>query len=172
MIIYFRGYKNGYQQFQAFHKINTAVEYVINKIEGYLGGARSSNSYLQPKKKLATPRLRGMAAAPPAYILGNPFDQPQQVAVLQEQHLAEPNNLYDNPAPMYNFSDFTTSTKPTTIVANKELQKLQTHIEITKKNMTLENATKAIELYEQYNNSIPGSDESALHTLQDIKVVN
>jgi hypothetical protein len=101
----------------------------------------------------------------PLYIDGDDGPMPaapQQVA---------PNQLYNR---FYGEMITTTDLKPKTktTIQTKELIKLQAQLEITKKNMTIENAAKTIDLYECYIDKNNQDDKSIIHTLQDIKVVD
>lgn len=53
---------------------------------------------------------------------------------------------------------------------SSELSKLRNHLVVAKKTKNIENAIKAITLFEEYSKYILCS-ESAIHTLQDIRIV-
>jgi hypothetical protein len=179
MIIYFRGHKNGYSEFQAFHKIDTAIGYVISQIETWLAGGSSNYSHTPKKKKtraVAVPALDMMVGvAPPApqqviyaqQPVPPPIQQPQPYFQIEPP----PNNIYFEP---YQFGNDqpTVAVAPKTIekkATPKELKKLHEQIEVAKKNRTLKNTVELINIYEEYNSSILG-DENVIHTLQEVKV--
>jgi len=182
MYVYFRGYKNGYHELQAFHKPDAAIEYVINQIEAIIG---SGVSNIPKKRALKKPRaaqvgidvgplnpyFQAEMPAPPAYNIDvaqpaypNPYPEERRANVYGDQVFDRLRELTTSLGKVSHKKTTVNTPQP------KELKKLLDQIAIAKKSKTLENAIEAINLFEAYNVAVLG-DESAIHTLQDIKVV-
>lgn len=158
MYVYFQWSKNGQHHVQAFHKLDKAIDYVITQIDSYASGGDTNHMLKAAAKKVrhaAQPAqpLFGAAVGDMA-LPNNPFADIPDLPDLPEQpyHIASPAQLKKEPE------------------VSVELTALREHMAIAKKNKTHENALKAIELYEIYLRYAM-NNESALHTLQDISVV-
>lgn len=166
MFIYLQWFKNGQNQIQAFHKVDKATDYVINQIETYIAND-SGGPYKRAKKVIpygggypAVPAHPAQPAAPigfddlldapPAFNVNAHFN-PQPVAIA--------------PAPRNMFAEAPQAERK----ISAEMIKLQAHMEIARKNRTLDNALLAIKLYEEYAKYVL-DNESAIHTLEDIRV--
>lgn len=183
MFVYCHWNKSGgCQCLQAFHKLEKAAEFVIDQMEANL--AEESRNYgAQSSKKKKGVLARGPAPGlnfpgeiaqplPPEPNLFNPVNN---AAVQWNGDLGAwnppfaqvvPNNLFDQLAIQ--------RVKPAAqikaeMVLPDELEKLRLHLELAKKDKTIDNAMLAIKLYEDFLKYVQNS-ESPLHTLTDLKV--
>lgn len=163
MFVYVYWPKSGVHTVQGFHKIDKAARFVIDQIDAY---CNIPNPFPKKIKKAAYLRARGAPQPAHRNIYGN---LPQPVFGGGAFDLAPP-ILVEQPLINHAVEE-TKTTQPKEENITPELTKLREHLSIAKKKMTFDNAVKAIELYEEYNKYVLGQ-ESALHSLQDIKIVD
>jgi hypothetical protein len=176
MFVYLHGAKSGHNLAMAFHKADKAADYVITQVDTYIGGKAILGKKLSLKKAIAA---QAAAARPaPQHFIGEP-DEPgmpewMDNPPLQAQAPA-PNNFWQ-PQPVFVVGgvaaplNLPTEKKKVEEKKFPELEALLAHMEIARKNRTFENAVKALELYEEYAKYALNAD-AALHTLQEIKIV-
>lgn len=157
MLVYFHWFKNGAYTIQAFHKPEKAADFVIKQIDSYAAGENPSSGYAYGKTKKKPSTLRGQVPVALNFDNGAP-------------HLI--NHFLDEPiAPALAYPvdpvRLEKSTEKESI--SPEMDALRTHLKMAKKDRTIENAIKAIELYEDYSKYVAGL-ESSIHILQDIKI--
>lgn len=165
MFVYFQWSKNGQHHVQAFHKLEKAVEYVINHID----------TCTTQKQGLYDAAVKKKAARPAAIFFDDAMDAQGGADMHPVAPAPAPGQLPD----VFHFHNqplnlpqdrLTEKTEPAEKKVSIELVALREHMVIAKKNKTHENALKAIELYEAYL-KYAINNESAIHTLQDIDIV-
>jgi hypothetical protein len=106
------------------------------------------NPFDQPVPPIPLPNQQPMAIIPPAL---DPNDMMEMLdaSLKKEKKAKRKSNIDDSP----------------------EFIALKEHLQVANENKTLENALKAIDLYDEYAKSVLGI-EVVLHTLKDIKVEN
>jgi hypothetical protein len=177
MFVYVYWPKSGTHVVQAFHKVDRAVDFVISQLHAYCNAPnppakKKKTSYARGRAaEQGQPRVRAVAAvdpnifwaqapvafadlAPPMPVGGLDLEPPMPVELIAQ--------------PPIDMGDADKTMQPKENIS-QELTKLHEHILVAKKEMTFDNAVKAIELYEEYSKYVLGR-ESALHTLQAIKI--
>lgn len=152
MFVYFYHSKTGYQYIQAFNKIDKAAEYVAQQLETYVSGAFKK----PPKKKIRQPVAIAAQHFFDIEAIAEP--QPPPIAIDNWQILNDGNAQAQPEKPKKEEH------------GSKELIELQSKISELKKNKNYENVMAAIHSFEEYSKYVIG-EESAIHTLQDIKMV-
>jgi hypothetical protein len=167
MFVYVHWLKNGNYIIQAFHKADKAAEYVFNQIESYLANPYDTSHFAHFAKKKPAPR-RAAAA-------GLGLDAPVQelpAAIFLDEPVAQQPGLPQPPALRFTQNSiYGSDCKFATTKSDdsKELTVLLEHIKLAKADKSIDNALKAIELWEDYNQYNLGQ-ESVLHTIKDIRV--
>ena len=145
MFVYCYWPKNGYQVCQAFYNADQAAAYVIHQINSYV----SNGVETKPPKKKAAVRVGGN-------LDDNPFiDLAINQPVIQQFDLAI-GAIYSSAIKADSNSI--------------ELEKLKAHLDLSKKQITIDNANKAIEMYEDYAKHIL-HHETLIHSIQEMNVV-
>jgi hypothetical protein len=145
MFVYFCWPKNGGYNAMAFHKENSAIEYVFSTISELINYNR--NYKPKPKKIKKNNHLLDVDIGEGPIAI-----EPPQVQ-----------NIFLS-------TDISATTQQEEENLSEELLKLKKHMEFSLKNKTFENAKLAIKLYEEYSTYVL-LQPSAIHTLQDLKVV-
>lgn len=174
MFVYFHGSKSGHNLAIAFHKADKAADYVITQVDTYIGGKAILGKKTSLKKVMAAQVAVQRVGQP--QLPDEPGEVPEWMDNPPMQYPAAPNNFYIQPV---GFDIAGEMAAPPNLPSEKkkieekkepELEILLSHMEIARKNRTFENAVKAIELFEEYARYILHTD-AALHTLQEIKIV-
>ena len=155
MFVYFHWPANGNYTIQAFHKQDKAIEFVLNQLI-----AQSSYSNQYYKKPLNAPRLRNAIGGGGAVAAANIFA-----------------DLVVAPAPV---NGFAAAPAPAAVAVASppkedkeevaELTELLNQIEVTKKDPSMDNIHKAMQLFDDYSKYIL-SNESMIHELNNIKTI-
>lgn len=172
----------------AFHKLETAVEYVVEKIEENIG-VREKKAPIkaeQPKKKKAPYSNRFTIPAPAIQqmdvLMGdNPIGRPVPVHNDHDNDdnddfAAQPIQL-NVPSPRYTHhflelkSMLDKAVSPVKDADPKYLLAVKEQIAITNANKTIENAQKLIEQFDMYMKNSCGI-ECPLHTIQEIGIAD
>ena len=144
MFVYCYWPKNGYQVCQAFYNADQMAAYVIQQINGYV----SNGIETKPPKKKSAIRAGNLDD-------NNPFDMAINQPIIPNFELAI--------GAIYSSAIKTDSN-------SSELEKLKAHLDLSKKQITIDNANKAIEMYEDYAKHIL-HHETLIHSIQEMEIV-
>lgn len=163
MFVYFYWPLTGYHVIQAFHRSEKAAEFVLSQIESYIGTSE--------KKKIKKKELT------PIFLAGEDGDpdpmEPQHDPDVVPAPPAAQVRAVRNPVHGNVQNVFTKKASLPKKQSNQEADEyisLENHLKKSKNNPTIDNALKAISLFEEYNTYILGNG-SSIHTLEDTKVV-
>lgn len=173
MFVYVQWFAHGIHHIQGFHKIEKAIDHVLDHIENCI--TNGPNGYvLEKKKKSVSAYFQPVqdAGGPLNEVLDMPDIAPIAPPPAPRARPAVLGGDLAGPAVNMHVGVYNAPSAPVASGSSsesKELNKLRYYMEVAKKDRTMENTVKVIRMYDDYAKASLGYDV-ALHELQEVKV--